>query len=353
MLQHSRTNGRRCLSAFVVAMFAVLLLASAARAEVLGGGAEGQEPGTGTATEPRQSGEGGSEGETQEAPQSPGEEEVAPEASGGGEATGETPVEPPVEPQPPSETAEATPPAPTETAETPVTIERGEETPIVLNQETVKSTESAEGGASAGAASHTSSLPPPVGTADSSARPAALEGPALTGPPATAATITAQLADVSGGTKGSTKANPTRSAGSQAGRFRCELSALGGKMTDNCTAGWLGAPREAGSTPTSAAISAVSSLAAAAVVDSPAGGGHGGSGPGGSPLTSAPGPAPGGSSGVATGAGSSGGSGTGVSIFITLAGLLLLGAPRALRRLQRAFEPWLAGCFVLIPERPD
>jgi hypothetical protein len=123
-------------------------------------------------------------------------------------------------------------------------------------------------------------------------------------------------------------------------------------MTDNCTAGWLGAPREAGSAPTSAALTAVSSLAAA-TANSPGGGGHGGSGLGGSPLTSAPGSAPGGSSGAATGAGGSAGSGTGVSIFITLAGLLLLGAPRALRRLQRAFEPWLAGCFVLIPERPD
>jgi hypothetical protein len=336
-----------------LALFAVLLLAAAAQADVPGAGTEGQEPGTGT-TEPQQSGEGGWEGESQEAPQSTGEEtEVAPE-SPGGETTGETVVETPVEtPPPPSEPAEATPPPPTETVqETPVTSEGGENTPIALSEETVKSTESTEEGASGGAPTHSSSLLPPVGSPDSSVRAAGLEEPALTGPPATAATITAQLAEASGQAKGSAKAIPMRSAGSQAGRFRCELSALGGKMTDNCTAGWLGAPREAGSAPAITAISAVSSLAAAAA-NSPAGGGHGGSGAGGSPLTSAPGPAPGGSSGAATGAGGSAGSGTGVSIFITLAGLLLLGAPRALRRLQRAFEPWLAGCFVLIPERPD
>jgi hypothetical protein len=340
-------------------MFAVLLLAAAAQADVpsAGGAPEGQEPGAGT-TEPQQSGEGGWEGESQEAPQSTGEEaEVAETPSGEttGEAAGETVVETPVEtqPLPPSEPAEAAPPPPAETVqEAPVATEGAESTPIALSEETGKSTESTEEGASGGAPTHTSSLLPPVGTSDPSVRAAGLEEPALTGPPATAATITAQIGEVSGQAKGSAKAIPMRSAGSQAGRFRCELSALGGKMTDNCTAGWLGAPREADSAPTSAAITAVSSLTAAAV-DSPGGGGHGGSGLGGSPLTSAPGSAPGGSSGAATGAGGSGGSGTGVSIFITLAGLLLLGAPRALRRLQRAFEPWLAGCFVLIPERPD
>jgi hypothetical protein len=123
-------------------------------------------------------------------------------------------------------------------------------------------------------------------------------------------------------------------------------------MTDNCTAGWLGAPREVSSSPTSAAVTAVSSLAAAATANSPPGADHDGSGAGGPPLPSAPGSAPGGSSGVATGGGPAG-SGVGVSIFITLAGLLLLGAPRALRRFGLAFEPWLEGCFVLIPERPD
>jgi hypothetical protein len=47
-----------------------------------------------------------------------------------------------------------------------------------------------------------------------------------------------------------------------------------------------------------------------------------------------------------------GGSGMGLSTFLTLAGLLLLGAPRAMRRLRLSCEPWLTACFVLIPERP-
>jgi len=344
-----------------MAILAMLLLAAGAQADTpaAGGGApEGQEPGTGGAQEPQQpAGEGGWEGET---PQSTGGEgEVAPETPAGetpGETVGETVVETPVEtqPVPPIEPVEEVSAAPTEPVpETPVgtlPLESAEQTPAAVNEEPgqSKSTESTEEGAGGGSPAHSSTL---LGPSDPSVRADALEQ-APSGPPATAAAITAQIAEVSGQAAGS-KAIPVRSAGSQAGRFRCELSALGGKMTDNCTAGWLGAPREVSSAPTSAAVTAVSSLAAAATANSPSGGDHDGSGPGGPPLTSAPGSAPGGSSGVATGAGGPAGSGAGVSIFITLAGLLLLGAPRALRRLGLAFEPWLAGCFVLIPERPD
>jgi hypothetical protein len=46
------------------------------------------------------------------------------------------------------------------------------------------------------------------------------------------------------------------------------------------------------------------------------------------------------------------GSGTALSIFLTLAGLLLMAAPRAMRRLRLSCQPWLTACFVLIPERP-
>jgi hypothetical protein len=123
-------------------------------------------------------------------------------------------------------------------------------------------------------------------------------------------------------------------------------------MTDNCTVGWLGTSRELTSTiPTSPAIAAVSSFAlAGGTGNGPSGGGHNGFVVSGPPVTPAPGPAPSGASGAATGGGSGAG---GVSIFLTLAGLLLLGAPRAMRRLRLSYEPWLAGCFVLIPERPD
>jgi len=38
--------------------------------------------------------------------------------------------------------------------------------------------------------------------------------------------------------------------------------------------------------------------------------------------------------------------------FLTLIGLLLLAAPRAMRRLRLSCEPWLTAFFVLIPERP-
>jgi hypothetical protein len=345
-----------------MAMLAMLLLAAGAQADTPAAGGEApesQEPGTGGAQEPQQpAGEGGWEGETQQS--TGGEGEVAPETPAGetpGETIGETVVETPVEtqPVPPGEPVEEVLAAPTEPVpETPVVtlpLESAEQTPATVNEEPgqSKSTESTEEGASGGSPAHSSTL---LGPSDPSVRADALDEQAPSGPPATAASITAQIAEVSGQAAGS-KAIPVRSAGSQAGRFRCELSALGGKMTENCTAGWLGGPREVSSAPTSAAVAAVSSLAAAATANSPPGGGHDGSGPGGPPLTSAPGSAPGGSSGVATGAGGPAGSGAGVSIFITLAGLLLLGAPRALRRLGLAFEPWLAGCFVLIPERPD
>jgi hypothetical protein len=354
MLQISRITGRQCLRALVLAMLAMLLLAAGAQADTPAAGGEapeGQEAGTG----------GGWEGE---APQSTGGEgEVAPETPAGetpGETGGETVVETPVEtqPVPPSEPVEEVSAAPTEPVqETPVgtlPLESAEQTPVTVTEEPVqsKSTESTEEGASGGSPAHSSTLLP-AGASEASVRAAAPAEQAPSGPPATAAAITAQIAEFAGQAIGSAKAVPVRSAGSQAGRFRCELSALGGKMTDNCTAGWLGTPREVSSAPTSAAVTAVSSLAAAATANSPSGGGHDGSGLGGPPLTSAPGSAPGGSSGAATGAGGGGGSGAGVSIFLTLAGLLLLGAPRALRRLGLAFEPWLAGCFVLIPERPD
>ena len=42
----------------------------------------------------------------------------------------------------------------------------------------------------------------------------------------------------------------------------------------------------------------------------------------------------------------------GLSGFLIFAGLLLLAAPRVLRRLRLACQPWLTAFFVLIPERP-
>jgi hypothetical protein len=190
-------------------------------------------------------------------------------------------------------------------------------------------------------------------TQDASAHAAVPGELATSTPTATPAGVTAQVAEVSG-QAGASPDRPLKhsveSAGSQAGRFSCELSAFGGSATENCTAGWLGAPREGVSASADVALAAVSSLITGTTPAPPGGGGHDGSAISSQPLTSAPGPAPSGSSGAATGAA---GSGIGVSIFLTLAGLLLLGAPRVLRRLGLSFEPWLAGCFVLIPEHPD
>jgi hypothetical protein len=134
----------------------------------------------------------------------------------------------------------------------------------------------------------------------------------------------------------------------RAGGFSCELSQLGGKLTDNCAVGWLGAPRFVSVEPTGL-VTAASSLVAATLAGSPSDGGHGGAAVSSPPVGPAPSPAPGGAAGAATGA-----SGVApLSTFLTLAGLLLLGAPRVLRRLRLSCEPWLAGCFVLVPERPD
>jgi hypothetical protein len=58
--------------------------------------------------------------------------------------------------------------------------------------------------------------------------------------------------------------------------------------------------------------------------------------------------APGGSS--SSSAGSTAGSG--FPILLLLAGLLLLGAPRATRRMQLASERWQLAPFLLIPDRP-
>jgi hypothetical protein len=135
----------------------------------------------------------------------------------------------------------------------------------------------------------------------------------------------------------------------RAGSFSCELSQLGGSLTDNCTVGWLGAPRFLSGGASAGLVTAASSLVAATFAGSPSQSGHGGSAISAPPVGPAPGPAPGGAAGAATGA-----SGVApLSTFLTLAGLLLLGAPRVLRRLRLSCEPWLAGCFVLVPERPD
>ena len=149
----------------------------------------------------------------------------------------------------------------------------------------------------------------------------------------------------------STEEALTRSrAGSerQAVARRCELSALGGPEAGGCAGGWLGAASTLTQTPV-VLVADATALAPAAVGSSGDDGTGGGVAGGGRPLDPSPGPAPGGASGGVA----AGGSGSvGLSGFLTLAGLLLLAAPRALRRLRLSCRPWLTAFFVLIPERP-
>jgi hypothetical protein len=134
-------------------------------------------------------------------------------------------------------------------------------------------------------------------------------------------------------------------AGHRAQELSCKLSAPGGPATDSCAAGSMVA--QAFLSASHAGFDADVASLAAATGSSPPGGGHGGSAIGSPPVSPTPGPAPGGASGSATGA-----SGFATSGFFTLAGLLLLAAPRAMRRLRLSCQPWCTACFALIPERP-
>jgi hypothetical protein len=145
---------------------------------------------------------------------------------------------------------------------------------------------------------------------------------------------------------GSGAAATKMTAAQRSARFSCDLSTSEGRVTNSCTSGWSGAQRLLSTPPIAVAT-------AAALVDAasgtPGGGGHGGSAVGSPPVSPSPSPppAPGGATGSAAGS-----SGLALSGFLTLAGLLLLGAPRAMRRLRLSCEPWRTACFVLIPERP-
>jgi hypothetical protein len=126
-------------------------------------------------------------------------------------------------------------------------------------------------------------------------------------------------------------------AAQRAAELSCQLSGLSGPATDNCAVAWPGAQSFATGSGTLAAAAGASTGTGA-----PPGGGYGSSG-GGRTVIPPPGPTPG---------GAIGGSGIALSGFFTLAGLLLLAAPLAMRRLRLSCQPWLTAFFVLIPERP-
>ena len=132
-----------------------------------------------------------------------------------------------------------------------------------------------------------------------------------------------------------------------AGNLQCAVSGrLGGFTGSSCGAAWLGSQMLLSSSPGELADVAVGSEATT-TADAPDVGDHGGATADYHPAGQAPGPGPGGASG-----GSAVGGSAGCSSCLTLAGLLRLGGPRAMRRLRLSCEPWLTACFVLIPERP-
>ncbi len=122
----------------------------------------------------------------------------------------------------------------------------------------------------------------------------------------------------------------------------CPMGSFDSRLSGSCS-GLLGAQR--------VLASAVSGTIGGVPPSTPPGGGSDNhspstvSAPPASPSSSQP---PAGAAGGAA----AGGSGMALSGFLSLAGLLLLGAPRAMRRLRLSFRLWRASCVALIPERP-
>jgi hypothetical protein len=168
--------------------------------------------------------------------------------------------------------------------------------------------------------------------------PAALAGDVMVVAPANAgepATSTVKVV---------TTVAPLRlSAAQRAEDLSCQLSGLSGSATGDCTARWSGTEGLA-----SASATFVAGATPMTGSGAPPTGGYGGSTGGTRTVVPPPGPAPSG----AFGGSAAGGSGIALSGFFTLAGLLLMAAPLAMRRLRLSCRPWLTAFFVLIPERP-
>jgi hypothetical protein len=355
-----------CLAAVILAIVGTLALAGSAYAEGTvvtertaesgetqsGKGGEGSETGGSAGTGEGQTGEtgGSGEGQTSETASETGAEGKKGESSGtapGGEeavqggsaGSGEEHHEPvPAAEQPaesvptagaPGESSQTTPAAPAQTEE----ISKATHTTMGLE----------EGSRPPANTDSTMSEAAPVHSDAAGESPAALlalptSPPTAGGPQAQASATPAVAAAV---------VRAAITAAQRAGTLSCELTALGGNTSDNCSVGWLGAKRFLASP--IGLIRVASSLTAATAGLSGDGGGHGGSSASNAPVSPTPGPPPGGASGAAVGGGAPGG--VALSI-LTLAGLLLLAGPRAMRRLRLSHRPWLTACFVLIPERP-
>jgi len=185
-----------------------------------------------------------------------------------------------------------------------------------------------------------------TGASLGSAPPAALRGAIGALAHGLPAAATPAAAGTTAGTDRLATPMPGLTAVALAGASGCALFRLQGLLGERCRAGHPPGPSFPGRSPGSLLGAAGSALATSTV-----GAGSGGSdtraGPGSHGVPGAvPIPAPSGVSGSAAAAGFA------VSICLTIAALLLLAAPRAMRRLRLPREPWLDARFVLIPERP-
>ena len=142
---------------------------------------------------------------------------------------------------------------------------------------------------------------------------------------------------------GTSKANAVRTSSGVGDDPVCALASLERRMPGICS-GWLSTQRVLSSASLAAAITAGSSRTQTGTSD---GGSRGPAVESAPPSSPTPGPSPSGAGGAAA----AGGSGMALG-FLSLAGLLLLAAPLAMRRLRLSFCLWRASCVALIPERP-
>lgn len=357
LLEIDWPGARRLLCALLLGLMLSLLgtLALARSAYALGpeapgttqgapGGTEESSTATPAGEEPTQVGSGAQEGAA--SPEGP------PAETGGKAPASEVPAETVTPPQVPVvETSEVvpTPPASDLPAEVATTVpsvveETAETTPVLpVAQESSKSQEETvtpraeESSAAAGEALQAAVAP---GAGEGGAPPPASSAPS--GALASAPAVDRQATTPSGADTGQATLG-TRTT-RLAGAFACALSSLAGSIGGICS-GWPDTPRLLAGP--SFALASAAARSSTETAGSPVGDTHAPSAVATPPINPAPSPAPGGASGAAAG-----GSGFAPVGFLSLAGLLLLGAPRAMRRLRLSFRLRTTACFALIPERP-
>jgi outer membrane biosynthesis protein TonB len=213
-------------------------------------------------------------------------------------------------------------------------------TPVVLMTEQTKETLSTSGGGQVpeGLVSVSASAEegPPGAAAD-----ATLSETAVT-PSTPVSAAASQEQERSSGPAPATVAAVRLTAAQRAADLSCQLSGLPGLPAGECATALAGEQRYPASTATLVGVPATTGTGG------PPGGGYSGSTGASRSAAPPPGPAPSG----AFGGSAAGGAGGALSGFFTLAGLLLLAGPRAMRRLRLSCRPWLTAFFVLIPERP-